>query len=89
MLRCKQVAEALADRRYWELPLRKRVGLRLHVGLCVFCGPFHRQVILMQDAVRRFLRHEQEDPPAPDEALTDEAKRKLRDALASARDRKA
>jgi len=58
MWRCKHVADALAKHHYWDLPWAKRVGLKTHVCLCVVCGRFHRQVMIMQDAVRAFRRRE-------------------------------
>ena len=81
MLRCKQVSAALASNKYWDLPLRKRIGLRLHVGFCVFCGPFNRFIMLMQDVTRHYLEHEQNDPPSPDMKLSDDARKRIFDAL--------
>lgn len=81
MLRCKQVSAALASSKYWELPLRKRIGLRLHVALCIFCGPFNRFIMLMQDATRHYLQHEQNDPPPPDMKLSDDARKRICDAM--------
>jgi len=81
MLRCKQVSAALASRKYWDLPLRKRIGLRLHVALCIFCGPFNRFIMLMQDATRQYLQHEQDDPPPPDMKLSDDARKRIFEAL--------
>lgn len=81
MLRCKQVSEALASDNYWELPLRKRIGLRLHVFFCVVCGPFNRFIMLMQDAKRHYLKHEQEDPPPPHLCLSCDAKKRLVESL--------
>lgn len=81
MWRCKHVSDALANHRYWELPWHKRIGLRLHVGLCLFCGRFQRQILVMQDAARLFLKHEEQDPPAPSERMPDDAKSRLREKL--------
>ncbi len=78
MLRCKQVSKALADKKYWELPLHQRIGLRLHVGLCVICGPFNRFVMLMQDAVRHYLQHEQSNPPPENMRLPPESKERMK-----------
>lgn len=64
MWRCKQVADALARHHYWELPWARRIGLKLHVALCIVCGRFHRQVMLMQDCARHFHQHEEQDDPA-------------------------
>lgn len=78
MLRCKHVADALARHHYWDLPWARRIGLQTHVYLCLFCGRFHRQVMLMQDAARRFRRYEAETPPPP---MPAEARERLRRSL--------
>ncbi|GEM_PF-361670 len=83
MLRCKQVSKALADKKYWELPLRQRIGLRLHVFCCIVCGPFNRFLMLMQDATRHYLQHEQQDTPPDDLRLPPESKKSILDALHS------
>ncbi len=78
MWRCKHVAEALAKHHYWDLPWAQRMGLKTHVCLCFVCGRFHRQVMIMQDAARRFRRHEEQDPPLP---MPPEAKQRLKASL--------
>lgn len=85
MLRCKQVSEALASKNYWELPLRKRIGLRLHVFFCLVCGPFNRFIMLMQDTTSSYLKHEQEDPPPPELSLSTDAKERILKSVQSAK----
>jgi hypothetical protein len=77
MLRCKQVSDALAKGKYYDLPLRERIGLKTHVFLCVFCGRFNRFIMGMQDMTRNYLKHEQDDMPASDMCLTDEARHRM------------
>jgi len=79
MWRCKQVADALAQYHYWDLPWAKRLGLKTHLCLCIVCGRFHRQVMIMQDAARWFRRHEEQIPPPP---MPDDAKARLKKAVA-------
>ena len=81
MLRCKQVSDALASANYWELPLRKRIGLRMHVFFCLMCGPFNRFIMLMQDTTRHYLSHEQTDLPPAGMTLSDDAKQRMSAAL--------
>lgn len=78
MWRCKHVADALAEHRYWELPLRRRLALKMHIALCIVCGRYHRQVIQMQELAGSFRRHEAELPSA---GLSAEARQRLQDAL--------
>ena len=58
MLTCKHVAKQLNEGDYAELPRRKRLGLKLHVLLCVVCGRYQRQVMRFQDGVRRYRERE-------------------------------
>jgi hypothetical protein len=81
MLKCKQVSEALRNGKYWKLPWHRRMGLYMHVGLCFVCGKYNRQVMLMQDGVREYLRHEISDPPPAELRLPAEARARLRRAL--------
>lgn len=82
MWRCKHVADALAEHRYWELPLRRRIALKTHIALCIVCGRYHRQVMQMQELADTFRRREEADPAAVDPVgLPDDAKKRLQDAL--------
>lgn len=80
MWRCKHVADALAKYHYWDLPWAKRLGLKTHVHLCLVCGRFHRQVMIMQDAARIFRKREEQDPPPP---MPDDAKERLKKSVSS------
>ena len=77
MLRCKHVAKALSDERYWNLPLYKRVGLRLHTFFCFFCGRYHNQVIDAQVCVDKYLMNEDALPPDESCCLSKDAKDKI------------
>jgi hypothetical protein len=83
MWRCKHVADALAKYHYWELPWARRIGLKLHVALCIVCGRFHRQVMLMQDAARIFHKYEEADDPALRIPMPEESKRRLKQKISS------
>jgi hypothetical protein len=83
MWRCKQVSQALADGKYWDLPPRKRWALRLHAAICPVCGFFNRYVMMMQDATRHYLKHEQEDTPPEHLRLPADAKKKIAATLKS------
>jgi len=77
MLRCKQVSDALANGKYYKLPLRQRIGLKTHVFLCVFCGRFNRFIMSMQDLTRSYLNHEQSDAPPADMRLSEQARHRI------------
>ena len=58
---CRQVAKALLDKRFHDLPLRSRVGLLTHIFLCPKCGSYHRKVVDLQEAVRKYVDREEAD----------------------------
>ncbi len=74
---CKQVAHALDDHRYWDLPWHRRLGLNLHVLLCFVCGRYHRHVMLMQRTAHDYVAHEQADLPAAGLSLSPEARDRI------------
>lgn len=80
MWMCRQVAKALAEQDYESLPPLRRWGLRLHVKLCVMCGKFHKQVMIMQDGVRTF-RREEESLDGEGDGMTEASKKKLSEAV--------
>lgn len=59
MLTCKQVSSALAEQDYQEMTMLKRIGLRFHVAVCVFCKGYNGNVMLFQDMARAFRRFEE------------------------------
>jgi hypothetical protein len=69
MLTCKQVSKALAEKDYQELSFLKRVGLKLHVAICLFCKGYNSNVMLFQDMARSFRKFEESDSKvhAPDD----------------------
>lgn len=81
MIACRQVAKALADHRYYELPRHKRIGMFIHIKLCIMCGKYHQQVIDMQEGVHQYLQHEDAaDIPLPVH-LSAEAKERIAEAI--------
>ncbi len=82
MLTCKQVSNALARQDYATLSVIQRSGLKLHVAICLVCGQYNRQVMLMQDAARVF-RSREDQAPAPHEttALSAHDKESMKRAL--------
>ncbi len=60
MFTCKQVSNALARKDYARMSPWERLMLRVHVALCIVCGKYNRQVMIMQDTARKFREHEDE-----------------------------
>lgn len=78
MWMCRQVAKALAESRYYELPLHRRIGLKIHIALCAVCGKYHRQVVVMQDGVKSYLEHEEADDVPSDVHIPEDVRDRLR-----------
>jgi len=86
MFTCKQVSNALAKQDYAAMPPLKRLGVRLHISLCMVCGKYNRQVMIMQDAARSFRAREDKLLAKPAAAhLTDQEKQAIKDALRRSR----
>ena len=81
MLMCRQVAKALAENHYWELPWHKKLGMFIHIRLCVMCGKYHSQLVDFQRGVHGYLDQEDEEIPAPEMNLSDDAKQRIQQAL--------
>jgi len=81
MIACKQVAKALANHRYYELPWWRRIPMFMHIRLCVMCGKYHQQVVDLQKGVHDYLEHEAADAISPGVTLSDEARRRIADAM--------
>ncbi len=81
MIACKQVAKALAEHRYYELPWWRRIPMFIHIRLCIMCGEYHRQVVDMQKGVHDFLEHEDAGDITPNEHLSDESRKRILETL--------
>jgi hypothetical protein len=84
MLKCKHVADALAEHHHEDLSKWQRIGLRLHMALCFVCCKYHKQVMLMQDCARGLAGRESEDTgsPSDDQRLSDKARERMKASLA-------
>ena len=81
MIACKQVARALANHRYDQLPWWRRLPLFTHIKLCVMCGKYHRQVIDMQKGFKNYLEHEEAGDVDLSAHLSDEARERIKTAM--------
>lgn len=81
MIMCRQVAKALANHRYYELPWYRRIPMFIHIRLCIMCGKYHQQVVDMQRGVHEYLEHENEGDVTPDVHLSDEARTRISSEL--------
>ena len=81
MIACRQVAKALANHRYYELPWWRRIPMFIHIRLCVMCGKYHQQIIDMQKGVHDYLEHEEAGDMDIQVHLSDEARKRIAETL--------
>lgn len=81
MLRCKHVSDALHKQDYTKLPKLKRLGLLLHVKLCVFCGRAQKEVMTVQDTCRTFRENEEQETVVDAPSLKKEVKSDLQEQI--------
>ena len=58
MFTCKQVSKSLNKKNFQDLPLWKRVLIKFHVKLCIFCGKYNTQVIDTHVMCRELIKKE-------------------------------
>jgi len=75
MLTCKEVSELVSESLEHQLPLRRRMGVQIHLMMCSMCRTYLKQTLQLRDAVGSYARHE------PAEHLTKEAIRRIKTAL--------
>ena len=81
MIACRQVAKALANHRYYELPWWRRIPMFMHIRLCVMCGKYHQQVVDMQKGVHDYLEHEDAGDIETHVHLSGDARERMRAAI--------
>lgn len=84
MIRCKHVADALADSNFMDMPRFKRLAIRMHVQLCVVCHRFHAQLIAFHKGEYRFRELEDAGGILTGQGLTTRRKNEMRKALGRA-----
>jgi hypothetical protein len=79
MLTCKDASHLLSQRQERPLGLRERLGLRLHLWMCVSCRRFEQQLALMRQALRALRRRAETEAEAAELAV--DARDRIRHAL--------
>ena len=52
MYTCKEVTQMVSESLDRNLPLRQRMGIRLHLFMCKLCSRFRKQLLMLREAVR-------------------------------------
>ena len=79
MLTCKDASRLVSEGQERSLHLRERLGLRLHLWICVNCRRFERQIRLLRRALRKLARRVETESQGLD--LSPEARERIRTAL--------
>lgn len=83
MLSCRDVTQLISRSMDASLPVGKRIGVRVHLLICRFCARYEKQLLLIRETMRRVAAAE-ELPGGPSaEALSEDARGRIRQALQS------
>ncbi|HEY6097506.1 MAG TPA: hypothetical protein VIU83_05570 [Candidatus Deferrimicrobium sp.] len=83
MLSCKDATRLISESMDHSLPLAKRVGVRLHLLICIFCSRYKRQLLLIRETVRQLAAMQDTYGSLTGELLPEEAKERIRKSLAT------
>ena len=81
MLTCKDVTKLVSESMDRSLPLGKRIGVRVHLLFCTFCARYERQLLQIRETVRRLAATVEEPGELPWDALSEEARERIRKSL--------
>jgi len=83
MLSCKDVTQLISRSMDSSLPVGKRIGVRIHLLICRFCARYEKQLLLIRETVRRAVATEELPGGLSAEALSEDARGRIRQALQS------
>jgi hypothetical protein len=75
---CQDISRSVSDSLDRQLPLHRRMMIRVHLRLCVFCRRYQQQLELLRRGARKYA--EPTDNRA-DPGLSSAAKQRLREVL--------
>ncbi len=82
MMTCREAARAASQALDGPLPLRRRLGLALHLSMCRACARYVREVRALHRLLQEWARRA--DAPAGDTRLSPEDRERIRRALLEA-----
>lgn len=78
---CKELAPWMSEALETPLPLRRRVILKLHFLICVWCRRYNRQLAALRTISQRLAAPEADDTGLAAVSLSPEARERLKRAL--------
>ena len=81
MLRCREISRLVSESMERDIPLRRRLEVRMHLMMCRMCAGFARQIRLLRRAARENPERLGPDETAPEAKLPEEARERIKAAL--------
>ena len=83
MLTCKEATHLISESLDRDLPLHKRMGVRVHLFFCKFCRRYRRQLVFLQKAGRHYQAGAEGEEIPPFACLPPEARQRISKAIDS------
>ena len=81
MLSCKDATRLISESMDRSLPLRKRIGVRVHLLICRFCARYERQLLLIRETARRIAEAKEWPGEPSGETLSEGTRERIRKSL--------
>ena len=78
---CKEVAELSSNSLDENLPLKKRLGLKLHIMMCKFCRRNNEQLYLIRKLIGKKLRSDEAGETEAGSHLSEESRQRISSLL--------
>jgi hypothetical protein len=78
---CKDISALVSQAMDTQLPLKKRLSIRLHVSMCSLCRRYEKQLRLLREGMRLYADPEQN---VAQKSLSPSAKERFQKALGQA-----
>lgn len=84
MLRCREISKLVSESMDGDLPLRRRLEVRMHLMMCRLCSGFARHLRLLRRAAQENPDRLGPDESTPQAKLSDDARQRIKAALDNA-----
>jgi polyhydroxyalkanoate synthesis regulator protein len=81
MFSCREISYLVSKSMDERIPVRQRLGVRMHLMMCRFCARYKRQLELLRRIMHHYAEQLQEQAAAE---LPPEARARIKDALRQA-----
>ena len=78
---CKEVAQLSSNSLDESLPLKKRVGLKLHIMMCKFCRRHNEQLYLIRELIGKKLKSNDTSESEDSSHLSEESRQRISSLL--------